>query len=243
MHSHPLQSVERSRSALLLLDSLMRLFSLSTVDEGIKPRGRGLFKNLRPMMTPFSGFNPAAQLGFVPNLTSNAFNPQMPMASGSNFNENIASMSPGAYSSSPNSSTSSPSPTSSDHSQSSGHSHSNSSGQHRCNCHALSLGTNWPSVYNIAPALASSIMWPEGLAEGDFKREEARRLVWCCVITVGNLHAYIAATPDSTVSLGHRDIFVRESENVSVLPFLAHPGRCHPSHRRYADVLTPDSLP
>ncbi|RPD62664.1 hypothetical protein L226DRAFT_610838 [Lentinus tigrinus ALCF2SS1-7] len=193
MQSHPLQSVHRSHSAILLLDSLMRLFSLSTVDEGIKPRGLSPFTNLRPKAT-YSGFNPAAQLGFMP--------------AGPSIGDIITPSLSSTSSSGGSTSDSASSPASSDY--------SHASGQRGCNCLAISLGTAWPPVHNIAPGFASTIMWPEGMAEADFKREECRRLVWTCVMVVANLHAYMAATPDSN-NIGHGNLFVREPENFALM--------------------------
>ncbi|TFK94583.1 hypothetical protein K466DRAFT_535614 [Polyporus arcularius HHB13444] len=204
MQSHPAQSIERSRSAILLLDSLTRMFSLATVDEGIKPRGRSPFTHLRPTAS-YTGFNPAAQLGFfTPQMAMNNHHAQMQTPVGPGLGATIAAtLSPvSSYNSSASSSLSS-SPTPSDP-------------QRGCNCRALSLGTNWPSVHNIAPAFASSIMWPEGLAEGDFRREESRRLVWATVMVIANLHAYIASIPGSS-AFETGTLFVREPENFALM--------------------------
>ncbi|KAI0702975.1 hypothetical protein C8T65DRAFT_655245 [Cerioporus squamosus] len=206
MQSHPAQSIERSRSAISLLDSLMRMFSFATIDEGIKPRGRSPFKHLQPTAT-YAGFNPAAQLGFfTPQMPPNDYHVPMQMPTGPSFGATIAStLSPAsAYSGSTSSSSSSPAHSDSSH------------GQRGCNCHALSLGTNWPSVHKLAPAFASTMMWPEGLAEGDFKREECRRLVWATVMVIANLHAYIASIPGSS-TIDNGTLFVREPENFALM--------------------------
>ena len=86
-------------------------------------------------------------------------------------------------------------------------------GQRGCNCLALSLGHNWPSVHNLAPSWRTTMMWPENLSEADFRREECRRLVWGSVMLIANLYAYAAATPDSALEIG--PVFAREPEVVS----------------------------
>ncbi|RPD63893.1 hypothetical protein L227DRAFT_572339 [Lentinus tigrinus ALCF2SS1-6] len=207
MQSHPLQSIHRSHSAILLLDSLMRLFSLSTVDEGIKPRGLSPFTNLRPTVT-YSGFNPAAQLGFISHISPDNYSAQLQMPAGPSIGDTITASLSSTSTNRASTSSSASSPASSDY--------SHASGQRGCNCLAISLGTAWPPVHNIAPGFASTIMWPEGMAEADFKREECRRLVWACVMVVANLHAYIAATPDSN-NIGHGNLFVREPENFALM--------------------------
>ncbi|KAI0697750.1 hypothetical protein C8T65DRAFT_806929 [Cerioporus squamosus] len=205
MQSHPLQSVARSRSAISLLDSLMRMFSLATVDESIKPRGRSPFTHLRPTAI-HAGYNPAALLG-TPPMTPNDYHVQLQMpdpALGTTISD--PRLSPAsAYSGISSSSLSSPASGDSSHGQPRG-----------CNCHALSLGTNWPPILTYAPAFASTIMWPEGLAEGDFRREECRRLVWASVMAIGNLHAYIASIPGSS-AIDSGSLFVREPENFALM--------------------------
>ena len=56
-------------------------------------------------------------------------------------------------------------------------------------------------------------MWPEGLSEADFKREECRRLVWTCVTVIANVTSYTSATPELQTHFGR--LFVSEPENVS----------------------------
>ncbi len=207
MQSHPLQSVARSpRSAILLVDSLMRLFSLATVDEGIKSRGRSPFTRLRPTAT-HAGFNPAAQTPFfTPQMAPNDYRVDVQVPARSDLGATIAASLSSASADSGNTTSSS---------SASGDS------SHGCNCLALSLGTSWPSMLEFSPAFASTIRWPEGLAEGDFRREECRRLVWASVMVIGNLHAYIASIPGYN-AIDSGSLFVREPENVSVLLSL-HP--------------------
>ncbi|TFK82181.1 hypothetical protein K466DRAFT_666667 [Polyporus arcularius HHB13444] len=200
MQSHPLQSVARSRSAILLLDSLMRLFSLATVDEGIKPRGHSPFTRARSTATHAG--NPAAQSSFFsPQMAPNDHRGAAQAPAGPDLGVTIAASLSSSSPDGGSSSSSSSSPASS----------------HGCNCHALSLGTRWPSMLEFSPAFgASTLRWPEGLAEGDFRREESRRLVWASVMVIGNLHAYIAAFPGAT-AIDSGSLLVREPENFALM--------------------------
>ncbi|KAH9846413.1 hypothetical protein C2E23DRAFT_744131 [Lenzites betulinus] len=55
MQAHPQQSWERNRSAFLLLDSLIRLFSLTTLDAGLPEARFCLFAVQNPTVTPTLG--------------------------------------------------------------------------------------------------------------------------------------------------------------------------------------------
>ena len=57
-------------------------------------------------------------------------------------------------------------------------------------------------------------MWPEGLSEGEFRRDECRRIVWSSIMAVANLNAYTVAVPDSLIA-GFEKLLVREPEKVS----------------------------
>ncbi len=56
-------------------------------------------------------------------------------------------------------------------------------------------------------------MWPEGMSDGDFKKEECRRLVWSSIVIIANYHAYMNANPEMLLDTSH--MFVREPEGVS----------------------------
>lgn len=85
--------------------------------------------------------------------------------------------------------------------------------QRGCNCLKLALGTTWPAAHRLAPGWHVSMMWPEGRSDGEFKREECRRLVWACVAIVAQLSAHSVASLERPETLGHM-MFVREPEAV-----------------------------
>ena len=89
-----------------------------------------------------------------------------------------------------------------------------------CNCSSLALGKTWPSVQRLAPAWRATLTWPEGIPEGEFHREEGRRLVWAAVMIVASRTMYTSAAPDSI--LCHQKLFVSEPESVS-RPFFPRP--------------------
>lgn len=93
-------------------------------------------------------------------------------------------------------------------------SHPPSSQSIGCNCTAFSLEQNWPSVSALAPSWRGTMMWPEGLSEGEFRREECRRIVWSSIMAVANLNAYTVAVPDWLIA-GFEKLLVREPEKVS----------------------------
>lgn len=84
---------------------------------------------------------------------------------------------------------------------------------HGCKCVQLSLGHTWPAIKTLAPAWSASLMWPEGMSDGDFKKEECRRLVWSSIVIIANYHAYMNANPEMLLDTSH--MFVREPEGVS----------------------------
>ena len=164
--------MDRLRSSLLLLDSLMRMFSLATLDENVKPRGP----------SPFVGSS--AQVSFpIPGSTGISLRVTPQPAPHVLSNILLSS------------------------------SQSRPSQPRGCNCISLSMGHNSPIVDSLAPSWTGMMMWPEGLPEADFKKEECRRLVWSCVMTIATMNAYTSGTPEGTINLGQ--VFVREPENVS----------------------------
>ena len=216
MHTHPKQTFDRSRSSLLLVDSLLRLFGLTRIDEDQKPRGLSPYAVIQP-----EGYNPVAHMGFVPPQQSANFNWSTgtpgtnpmpfqpfqaqpfvpPLNASSSFADGV--------------------PTGPCHAQHQ-HNHPSASQGVGCNCLDFSLGQNWPSVNAFAPSWRGTEMWPEGLSEGEFRREECRRIVWSSVMAVANLNAYTVAVPDSLIA-GFETLLVRQPEKVSV--------RCQRSHR------------
>ncbi|KAI1796440.1 hypothetical protein LXA43DRAFT_912176 [Ganoderma leucocontextum] len=216
MHSHPKQTFDRSLSSLLLVDSLLRLFGLTRIDEDLKPRGLSPYAVIQPQ-----GYNPAAHMGFIPPLQSASHNwststlgisstpfqgpPFVPPSrASSSFVDGIPL---GSY------------PLQ--------HNHSPYSHGTGCNCAALSLGQNWPSINALAPSWRGTMMWPEGLSEGEFRREECRRIVWSSVMAVANLNVYTVAVPNSLIK-GFEKLLVREPEKFFLLfpsEVLANTGR------------------
>lgn len=208
MHTHPKQTFDRSRSSLLLVDSLLRLFGLTRIDEDQKPRGLSPYAVIQP-----EGYNPVAHMGFVPPQQSANFNWSTgtpgtnpmpfqpfqaqpfvpPLNASSSFADGV--------------------PTGPCHAQHQ-HNHPSASQGVGCNCLDFSLGQNWPSVNAFAPSWRGTEMWPEGLSEGEFRREECRRIVWSSVMAVANLNAYTVAVPDSLIA-GFETLLVRQPEKVS----------------------------
>ncbi|PIL34193.1 transcription factor [Ganoderma sinense ZZ0214-1] len=222
MHTHPKQTFERSRSSLLLVDSLIRLFGLTRIDEDQKPRGLSPYAVIQPQ-----GYDPVAHMGGsvppqqnanfnwstgTPGRNPTPFQPfqGQPFVAPSNSSSNFAGGMPSGSSASPHH-----------------HNHPPGSQGAGCNCIAISLGHNWPSVNVFAPAWRGTEMWPEGLSEGEFRREESRRIVWSSVMAVANLNAYTVAVPDSLIA-GFEKLLVREPEKFALLfpsEVLARTGR------------------
>ncbi|KAI0743811.1 hypothetical protein C8Q80DRAFT_1183246 [Daedaleopsis nitida] len=197
MQSHPLQSLARSRSALLLLDSLFRLFSLMSVDEGLKSRGRSPSDVVRA--TARNEYNPAVHLGILPQ-------PQYPSLQGT------LPRTPSPPNSIPHLTARlfdyivpPCSPMHRDQGRP----------QRGCKCASYSLGHNWPAVRNVAPSWSATMMWPEGLSEGEYQREESRRLVWAAIVVIANYNLYTSAAPDDVMDFGR--LFVRESESFALM--------------------------
>ncbi|KAI1791304.1 hypothetical protein LXA43DRAFT_945720 [Ganoderma leucocontextum] len=206
MQSHPKQCFARSRSALYLVDSLLRLFGLTRIDENLKPRGLSPYGVIQPQ-----GYNP---VGFIPpashnwsTSTSTPFQGQH-FVSPSNASSSLVDGVPFGSSPLPNN-------------------HPSSSQGVGCSCAALSLGQHWPSINALAPSWRGTIMWPEGLSEGEFRREECRRIVWSSVMAVANLNVYTVAHPNSSIPR-FENMLVREPEKFSLLfpsEVLANTGR------------------
>ncbi|KAI0671085.1 hypothetical protein C8Q78DRAFT_974078 [Trametes maxima] len=192
MQSDPLQIVDRNRSSLFLLDSLMRLFSLTTLDADLKntraaPPTTHIHQpsSFAPMpsadaflhattSTPTrSSFSPLDWIGSSPaqNPTFSARPPSIPNAQ----------VIPPTLAYVPDHMTLGP---------------STSPSPPRCNCAQFSLQSNWPSVLGFAPSLAGTVMWPTGVSEGELRKEESRRLVWSTVIMTASLNSYTSARED-----------------------------------------------
>ncbi|KAI0675013.1 hypothetical protein C8Q78DRAFT_1162108 [Trametes maxima] len=262
LNSHPLQSWPRSNSAMSLLDSLVRLFSLTTLDSnfarlegtGSPPlisSGHGFahqpianvsgvampVQNVSVFaepVDPLSGASfSAPQLGsgpggllqsqysvqnhFSPQPNTHAFDPQVQNP----FHMSNVSPNHPIYphiSPSPTTPTATGSITGGYHPHPHAHKTQPAQAAHEegpCDCARFSLGENWPSVRQLAPAWASTLMWPVGLSEAEFRKEECRRLVWGSVAMVANLNAYASLSPQGIEHTGK--LFVKESESFSLL--------------------------
>ncbi|KAI0373853.1 hypothetical protein BV20DRAFT_678695 [Pilatotrama ljubarskyi] len=188
MQSHPQQSADRGRSSLLLLDSLMRLFSLTTLDADLKRAcSSGHAHN------PFSAnqFPFASAAASFPTLNNTM-----------HIDHVFSPMSGHTTATSANSTFGPPldplratlnEPLVPDH-FTLGSSTTPSSSS--CNCASFAISHHWPSVQGLAPSWAGTLMWPTGLSEGEFQKEECRRLVWSSVMLTASLNAYTSLIED-----------------------------------------------
>ncbi|KAI0334961.1 hypothetical protein GY45DRAFT_1317409 [Cubamyces sp. BRFM 1775] len=242
LNSHPLQTWDRTQSAMSLLDSLVRLFSLTTLDVGYQRAGI-------PLASSGNGFTAQSLHGTsMPTPLSNAYS----VPPTSNIHSQLGASYPTQYgmqatdhwAPQPNPHAFNPTienpfyasgtlltnqglpqllqAVTSGSSSSSGPSTSTfdqghqSTGRRRgCDCARFSLGQNWPSVRDFAPSWATTLMWPINLSEAEFKKEECRRLVWASVMMVASLNAYASITPDGVTSTGR--MFVKEHESFALL--------------------------
>ncbi|KAI0351438.1 hypothetical protein OH77DRAFT_938368 [Trametes cingulata] len=196
MQSHPQQSVARGRSSLLLLDSLVRLFSLTTIDADLK---RACSPAVPRDAFGSNAFSSASTLGSHPPLNiathlGNAFSP-MSGLSAATFTDSSFDAGLGLHSATLNE------PVVPDH-FTLGPSTAPCSSS--CNCASLTISRHWPSVQGFAPSWAGTLMWPVGLSEGEFQKEECRRLVWSSVMLTASLNAYTSVIEDmerSTLSI------------------------------------------
>ena len=194
MQSHPMQTLERSNSSLLLLDSLVRVFGLIGIDQGLRPRGISPYVATQANADA-AQMNVAAQMGFVSPNTHFATNG--PTAADFAVPSSTSSSTGCAFAG---------------RSRIPNGVHPRPHEGRGCNCLAVSLGRTWPSVQKLAPSWRATLTWPENLPEGEFAREEARRLVWTAVMAVASRSMYTAATPDNILS--HGKLFVSEPEKV-----------------------------
>ncbi len=202
LQSHPKKSVERGRSAMLLLDSLIRLFSLTTLDADIKlahtanrpsmvSQNAATFTPSVSDITSMSGLQGADTLdifstlgdGFLlqPSTLTNA----APYLSVEPLVLDNMTLGP---------STTPP------------------TGE--CNCGSLALENSWPGVQTIAPAWTGTLMWPENLSDGEFKKEECRRLVWASVMVTASLNAY-SSTNTVVDDIQKNQLWIKNPENAS----------------------------
>ena len=214
MQSHPMQTLERSNSSLLLLDSLVRVFGLVNLDEGTKPRGVSPYVVTRAGTAPAQGaFVPAPDASSIPYLAGDPMGAFAAATSGAPF---VPGPAPPVAAAAVSEESIPTAAAEASALRTPLHAHPLPGGGRRgCSCQTLSLGKTWPSVQKLAPAWTSTITWPEGLPEGEFAREEARRLVWGAVMIVASRTMYTSAAPDSILCNGK--LFVSEPDTVSGL--------------------------
>ncbi|KAI0775649.1 hypothetical protein BD413DRAFT_491464 [Trametes elegans] len=216
LNAHPAATWDRMQSAILLLDSLVRLFSLTSLDADCQRVGATSF----PLTAPNNCYTnpsaatsgvyagqPHAGTGLPPHPSGQTpYPPPNPHAFGTlHHTHNAVVINPVTLPSFiPATAINSASTTD-------GSPH----GERACDCARFSLGRNWPSVRDFAPSWSTTLMWPLGMTEAEFRKEECRRLVWGCVAMIANLNAYASVTPNGIASTGR--MFVKESENFALL--------------------------
>ncbi|TBU25488.1 hypothetical protein BD311DRAFT_764367 [Dichomitus squalens] len=211
LQSHPMRSTTRHRSSLLLLDSLIRLFSLTTLDADIK---RAHTSN-RPSVALLNAAGLTSSISEVPSnnnipFYTSAHTPGFfaqpsgvfPLQQGVNFN--LPPHAPPAHLVQPivpDNMTLGPSTT-----------------LHPvdCNCASLTLKAHWPGVSGIAPAWAGTLIWPENISEGEFRKEECRRLVWASVMVTASLNAYNSAH-NIEADIDKQKLWMKNPDNYALL--------------------------
>ncbi|KAI0739208.1 hypothetical protein C8Q80DRAFT_1112442, partial [Daedaleopsis nitida] len=154
IQAHPKSSASRSRSAFLMLDSLIRSLSLTVLDID-DPRTSTFVPGTVPVVPPSSMLMSPRTYAAMPHTPS----------PGSEYGY-------GSYD-----------PRALRHAHPPYHGQDPSFGlvqsEHwDCGCQAYSLGSNWPLAHDLTPAWTNMPMWPERAGEGEMQKEECRRLVW-----------------------------------------------------------------
>ncbi|KAI9060850.1 hypothetical protein FKP32DRAFT_1594944 [Trametes sanguinea] len=186
MQVHPLKSVDRDRSSLLLLDSLIRLFSLTTLDADLQ-RAQPSVSNPNIAATSYyptaSGsngpqtYNPYRYAG---TGDSSAFDfASTPMVDTTPLSTLLNP--PSTVPHVPDNLTIGP---------------STSPLVSHCNCLELAITHGWPTVQEVAPSWGGTIKWPKGLSEAELSKEECRRLVWATVTLTATLNTYTSVIGD-----------------------------------------------
>ncbi len=210
--------MERGRSSLLLLDSLIRLFSLTTLDADLKEvcdalhtstNAPSTFPSIPPSQPSFPSTAMPSYMGTVepgPGFFHS------PVANLFSAGPSFMAASSTAYCTPPSEplvpdnitlgSSTSPPPAGS-----------------TCNCFALSLGHNNPSIRGIAPSWAGTLIWPDHVSEGEFRKEECRRLVWASVMVTASMNSYSAVLED----VKKNALWIKDPRNVrSTIPSCMH---------------------
>ncbi|KAI0655605.1 hypothetical protein C8Q70DRAFT_422985 [Cubamyces menziesii] len=205
MQSHPLHSMERGQSSLLLLDSLLRLFSLTTLDAEIK-------KPSSATTLPGSFASSGSRSALNPALNPYSNDTIAQLHNSSNTAPYTAPLAPSVQSSTAVSAMSSllgiplPDPLV--------HSGPSCSGPFpKCRCSEFTIDRSWPSVLGFAPGWTGMMMWPTGLSEGEFRKEECRRLVWASIMMTASLNSYTSVTCEIEKSR----LFIKDPRHIALL--------------------------
>ncbi len=193
--------MERGRSSLLLLDSLIRLFSLTTLDADLKEVGGALHTSTPPEQISFPSsampsYTGIAELGsgFLQSTPANLFSAGPSSMATSSTSSCTPPCEPLAF---PDNTTA-------------GSFTSPPVAGSTCNCFNLSLGHNNPSIRGIAPSWVGTLIWPENVSEGEFRKEECRRLVWASVMVTASMNSYSAVLED----VEKNALWIKDPQNV-----------------------------
>ena len=173
MQGHPAHSWERGNSSLLLLDNLIRLFSLTTLDSNSPDSQYSLFETYENSGAYCPSSDPPEMFTSHPELDS-AF-------------QGVTSRDPCPQLKTPLSDA-------------------------KCACDRFTLKEQWPTVSQIAPFLAGTTMWPNGLSEGENRKEEGRRLVWSSVMLSAGRNSFVCAEAQYDPEL----LFFKDYHNVGI---------------------------
>lgn len=87
---------------------------------------------------------------------------------------------------------------------------SGSGRQVKCACRQYTLKQQWPTVSEIAPLWETTAMWPDGMSEGELRKEECRRLMWSSVMLTAGQNSYTSADAEKE----RADLFIKDYRNV-----------------------------
>ncbi|KAH9886034.1 hypothetical protein C8Q73DRAFT_795551 [Cubamyces lactineus] len=198
MQAHSKGSRERTREAMIMLDSLIRYLSLTTLDVE-NPRTTIFLPNAVPRVA--TGTHSAIPLLPACDPLATAV---LPFAD----NDEVPQIAQAQSTAASTAATGVP----------------NVVGL--CSCHLYTLGHQWPLARDFAPQFAQMPMWPRDASEGEMYKEECRRVVWASVILVTALHqTKVAASVDASWEAEH--LWIKDPANYALLfpgESLAPPG-------------------
>ncbi|PIL35204.1 transcription factor [Ganoderma sinense ZZ0214-1] len=177
MQGHAQQQSYRCEGSIQLLDSLIRLLSLTTLDADRLEAHYSIFATSSSNIVGQSMFNDPA------GAHADA-HPPAPSERNRAL-ENVVIPKPGA----------------------------SIEGPAQCDCLKYTLKEQWPTVSEVAPLWEMTTMWPNGLMEGEIRKEECRRLVWSSVMLSAGQNAYAAADGE----LDRTELFIKDYRNLAIL--------------------------